>query len=131
LSGSVDDQEVLRRFRVFDGSPIGEALMNQTIVSGIGNVYKSEILFLNRVSPFATVATLTDERILALIARASELMARNVSGYRRQTRFGRDGGRLWVYGRHGKPCYECGEHIRIRRQGDLGRTTYWCPVCQE
>ena len=48
----------------------------------------------------------------------------------RQTRFGLDGARLWVYGRSGKACFTCGQRIRLSRQGDLGRTTFWCPSCQ-
>jgi endonuclease VIII len=104
--------------------------MNQTIVSGVGNVYKSEVLFLEQLNPFARVEDLTDEVLLRVVRRGAELMRRNVQGGARTTRFGLDGHRLWVYGRSGKPCLKCGTTLQMRRQGDLGRSTYWCPACQ-
>jgi len=130
LAEALDDDEILRRFRVHNARPIGEAVMDQTIVCGIGNVYKSEVLFLCRIDPFLAVQQLSDDQLRSLIQRARQLMSRNLQGYPRRTRFGLDGGRVWVYGRGGEPCLVCGTPIRIRRQGDLGRTTYWCPACQ-
>jgi len=131
LGRSFDAAEVVRRFRLHNATPIGEAVLNQSIASGVGNVYKSEVLFLTRTDPFVPVGDLTDDQIADVVDRARRLMARNLDGFARRTRFGRDGGRLWVYGRSGKPCYVCGTPIRIRRQGDQGRTTYWCPECQQ
>ena len=130
LAERVDDAEVLRRFRTHDPTPIGEAVMNQTIVAGIGNVYKSEILFLTRINPLLPVSRLSDQQILQVAQTARRWMAKNLAGYPRRTRPALDGQRLWVYGRGGKPCFECGRLIQVRRQGDLGRTTYWCPECQ-
>jgi len=130
LARRFDAPEALRRFRVHNPTPIGEALMNQSIVCGIGNVYKSEILFLSRIDPFVPIASLPDEGILALMEKARDLMSRNLEGYPRRTRFSCDRSRHWVYGRSGKPCLVCGGTIRIRRQGDQGRTTFWCPTCQ-
>lgn len=119
----------LPRFHAHDQVAIGEAVMNQRIVCGIGNVYKSELLFLERFNPFAPVSTFADEQLARLLQRARKLMARNLHGERRTTRF-RGGGRLWVYGRVGKPCLQCGTTVRMQRQGDAGRSTYWCPECQ-
>ena len=130
LGQQLDEATVLARFRVHNATPIGQAVMNQTIVCGIGNVYKSEVLFMTRVDPFAPVGRLGDETILQIVHRAAELLSRNLGGQRRRTRPSLDGQRLWVYGRNGQPCFSCGEPIRVRRQGDLGRTTYWCPKCQ-
>jgi endonuclease-8 len=131
LAGALDQPDVLKRFRRHGGVTIGQAVMDQTIVCGIGNVYKSEILFLTRINPFHEVRALSDDQIHLVIRKAVELMSRNLEGYPRQTRFGRDGGRHWVYGRQGKPCFTCGTIIRMQRQGDQGRSTYWCPTCQQ
>jgi endonuclease-8 len=130
LAEQVDDAEVLRRFRVHDRTPIGEAVMNQSIVSGIGNVYKSEVLFLTRTNPMTTVGQLSDEQLLNIAQTARQWLAKNLTGDPRRTRSALDGQRLWVYGRCGKACFVCGQRIQLRRQGDLGRTTYWCPKCQ-
>ena len=104
--------------------------MNQTVIAGIGNVYKSEVLFQLRLHPLTMVGDLSDEQILGLAAKAREMMLQNLSGQPRTTRYALDGGRFNVYGRSGKPCYDCGTKIELIRQGDLGRTTCFCPGCQ-
>ena len=129
-AGPPADDEVLARFRMCDNLPIGEAVMNQTIVSGIGNVYKSEVLFHLRLHPQTLVSNLHEEQILSFTTTARDLMQKNLSGRPRTTRYALDGGRFWAYGRSGKPCYVCGTPIQLIRQGDLGRTTYFCPTCQ-
>ena len=123
-------KEIERRFRRANSRPIGAAIMDQTIVCGIGNVYKSEVLFQCRIDPFAHVSTLDSVTLHDMLATAKKLMSRNLHGFPRKTRFGSDGVRLWVYGRQGEHCLVCGEPIQLRRQGDLGRSTYWCAVCQ-
>lgn len=130
LGAHFDLETALFRFRRCNLLPIGEAVMNQTIVCGIGNVYKSEVLFLRRLNPFLRGQQLSDDEIRDVLQTAQQLMRRNLAGSPRRTRFGRDGQRLWVYGRSGQPCLKCATPIQIRRQGDLGRTTYWCPDCQ-
>lgn len=125
-----DLRAALGRMRVHNLAPIGEAIMNQTIAAGIGNVYKSETLFLARLNPWARVGQLPDEVLLKYLSDARRLMRMNRGPGRRKTRFRDDAGRHWVYGRSGKPCYECGGLITLRRQGDAGRTTYWCAACQ-
>lgn len=130
LGDVLDVDQVIARFRTQNHKPIGEAVMNQTLCCGIGNIYKSELLFLENIDPFAPVANLDDLALADLIDLARELMQHNLQGQIRTTRVAGDGGKLWVYGRSGEACYLCGTTIQLRRQGDLGRTTYWCRECQ-
>ena len=124
-------EEAVRRFRVHNASPIGVALVNQTIVSGIGNVYKSELLFLMGLNPWGTVKELDDALLKRSLNRVAELMRENLHGRRRQTRRRTDGPGYWVYGREGERCLKCGTRIEMKRQGDAGRSTYWCRSCQD
>lgn len=126
----VDLGSALARMRVHNAAPIGEAVMNQTIAAGIGNVYKSETLFAARINPWTRVGELSDEQLLDYLRESHRLMRINRGPGRRVTRFRDDGGRHWVYGRTGQPCYVCGAPITVRRQGDAGRTTFWCAKCQ-
>ncbi|WP_254507945.1 Fpg/Nei family DNA glycosylase [Anatilimnocola floriformis] len=130
LAKPPSDEEVIARFRQGNNLPIGQAVMNQTIVSGIGNVYKSELLFSLRLHPLLLVSDMSDEQLLELTTLASELMSQNLSGRPRTTRHSLDGGRFYAYGRSGKACYTCSTPIEVIRQGDAGRTTYFCPHCQ-
>jgi endonuclease-8 len=133
-----DLEAALARLQARPEEPIGVALMRQGTVAGIGNVIKSETLFLERQAPFALVETLPPPQQRALLGRAHDLLVKNrVRGARttreegRPTRFGPGRGpRLWVYGRSGKPCLRCGTKIEMRRQGDAGRSTYFCKTCQ-
>ncbi len=120
----------IAQFRVHDAVPLGEAVMNQRIVAGIGNIYKSDLLFLMGFDPFAPVACFSDRELSAMLAKARTLLRKNLTGAPRQTRFAGDGRRLCAYGRSGQPCFECGATIQLRRQGEAGRTTCWCPNCQ-
>ena len=129
LDEALPDALFVARLRQVDALPLGVALMRQRVLSGIGNVYKSEVLFLERRDPFAPVATQEEAALEALIARARRLMRRNLVGFPRTTRK-RYQGRLWVYGRSGEPCRVCATTVRMRRQGDDGRSTYFCPACQ-
>lgn len=127
LGRTFDTDAALARLRDRDAVPLGEALLDQRAVAGIGNVYKSELAFLAGRDPWAPVRDLDDEELRGLLAGARRLLAANVRGGARSTR---PGGGLWVYGRAGRPCRRCGTLIRVRRQGELGRLTYWCPRCQ-
>ena len=130
LSPEYDPAEALRRLRDHPESTIAEALMLQSIVAGIGNVYKSEILFLEKVSPFVSVGSLDDATLERLLKRAKELMRRNLNG-RRRTRFGSSvGPPYFVYERSGQHCLKCDTKVRMLRQGNLQRSTYFCPECQ-
>lgn len=129
LDPGFDIEKAMGRFRQRDDLTIGEAVMDQTLVSGIGNVYKSETLFLEKLNPFRQVRELDNMKLRQLLTRARKLMLRNLDGHPRKTRF-EGGDRQWVYNRSGSPCPKCGATIQMQRQGDLGRSTYWCPECQ-
>jgi len=114
-----------------DNAPIVDVLLDQRIASGIGNVYKSEVLFLGGLDPRATIGSLGDGKILGLYRCASDLLGRNLSGGPRVTRRARDAaGTLWVYGRTGRPCLKCHDLIQSSRLGRGQRSTFWCPTCQ-
>jgi endonuclease VIII len=131
LGAAPDMDEAVRRLRHRDAVPLGEALLDQRSVAGIGNVIKSEALFMERLDPWAQVRAFSDEELHAVLRRAAGLLAANTGGGRRATTGRRSSGEaLWVYRRTGRPCRRCGTLIRARRQGTQARTTYWCPSCQ-
>lgn len=109
-----------------------DVLLDQRIAAGIGNVYKSEVLFIERVWPLNCLGQLDDERLIGLYHRAAVLLAANLGGGPRTTRAARDRrGHLWVYGRSDQTCLRCGA-ARIQRTvlGVQPRSTYWCIGCQ-
>lgn len=140
LADDFDAAEAERRLRERGDTPIADALLNQRVMAGIGNVYKSEVLFACRVDPFALVRTLSDEQLSCLIATARKFLRANVSeglapmstylGFRKTTGRSDPTERLWVYGRAGDPCRRCGTAVKISKQGRDARLTYWCPACQ-
>jgi endonuclease VIII len=130
LAAELDPGEILRRLRREPERAIGSALMDQEALSGIGNVYKSEVLFITKTSPFARVDDLADASLLAIVTTARELMRRNVGGRRRTTPRGRISSPYWVYGRSGEPCMRCGARIGMQRQNPLARSSYYCAECQ-
>jgi endonuclease-8 len=130
LGAEVDTGEILERLRREPERAIGSALMDQEALAGVGNVYKSEVLFITETSPFARVADLDEARLLAIVKTARDLMRRNVGGRRRTTPRGRIGPSYWVYGRSGEPCLRCGARIQMQRQNPLARSSYYCPECQ-
>src|SRR5215212_9999193 len=142
LDESYDQAEALRRLREPSraATAIGEAILDQRAVAGVGNVYKSEVLFMERVDPFAPVSSLDDEtleRVLTTAREQLEANARSDAPAGRSTTVDLKTGkrlapsRLWVYDRAGRPCHRCGTLILQESQGaELPRTTYWCPSCQ-
>lgn len=130
LGVELDTAEILRRLRREPARPIGSALLDQELLAGMGNVYKSEVLFITETSPLAPVAALDDDRLLRIVATARELMRRNVGQRRRTTPRGRVAAHHYVYARSGQPCLRCGGRIAMVRQDPLGRSTYHCPECQ-
>jgi endonuclease-8 len=110
--------------------PLGEALLDQRLVCGIGNVYKSEVLFLEGLDPWRRVLDTPGETLAAVLERARGLMLRNLGPELRRTRRGLDADRYWVYERAGSPCRRCDTTITMARQGDQGRSTYACAACQ-
>ena len=129
LKDDFDLAEARRRLRDRDDLSVGEALMLQSVTAGIGNVFKSETMFLCAVNPFLRVRDLDAVGLDRVLLKARELMSANLRGFHRTTRFAA-GSRYWVYGRRGEPCFKCGAKIQMRRQGLGARSTYWCPVCQ-
>lgn len=130
LDGAAELAEIVRAWRSRPELPIGVAVMRQHLAAGIGNVYKSEVLFLCRVNPFTLVGDLDEDTLREVAETARREMRRNLGPGPRTTRRAARGGRFWTYSRAGKPCFECGTRIRMRRQGTDGRTTYYCPSCQ-
>ena len=119
--------------------PIAEVLLDQRVLAGIGNVFKSEILFLAAIDPFTLAATLNDAQLERIVKTAREQLRANVMSSartlspafgRRTTRSLDPNAKLWVYGRGGKPCRNCGAPIQSRATGPDARLTYWCPNCQ-
>ncbi len=123
---SLVTQEFLRRSEY----PLGEAVMSQRLVSGIGNIYKSETLFVCGADPFAQVKRFTEDEIRTVLKVARDLMLSNLVRERKTTPDLPGMPNFWAYGRRGRPCLECREPIRVRRQGEAARTTYYCPTCQ-
>jgi endonuclease-8 len=112
-----DLEGMVVRIRAGGGSrALGEALLDQRSVAGIGNMWKAEALWHTELSPWIPVGELTDDQLRRVLVAAHESMR------------ARRGGQ--VYRRAGLPCRRCGGRIRSRPQGDEGRTTYWCPACQ-
>ena len=141
LAADLDVAAVTARLRERPASAIADALLDQRTASGVGNVFKSEILFVCRIDPFRPVATLSDDEARRIVETSRELLRANVitaertgapawGGSRRTTRRMDPTARLWVYGRAGKPCRNCGTAVACRTQGAHARLTYWCPRCQ-
>ena len=130
LDPDADLDEAIRRLTSEPDIPLGVAVMRQDLVSGIGNVYKSELLFLEKLDPFGPVSAVSPEQLRVLLERTRELMRRNLRGPERITTGRSDRMSKHVYGRQGEPCPVCETPIRMRRQGTGGRSTYWCPTCQ-
>jgi endonuclease-8 len=131
LGKEFDAEEALRRLRERDAEELGNALLDQRAVAGIGNVVKSETAFIERLDPWAMVGSFSREELQAALRTARRLLLANTRGGARVTTGNpRRGQELWVYGRAGRPCRRCGTRIETRRQGELLRSTYWCPRCQ-
>jgi endonuclease-8 len=141
LGKQFDRDEAIRRIVVSAARPIAMTLLDQRIVSGIGNVYKSEVLFLSGVHPdvpSSAVPLPTLERMMDI---ARGLLQDNVvdgtspriqtyRNLRQLNPASEHDESLWVYGRKGKPCRKCGTPIESKKMGLDARTTYWCPSCQ-
>jgi endonuclease-8 len=142
LSEVFDAVEVEGRLLAHSDEEIGDVLLHQEVMAGVGNVFKSEICFVAGIHPFCKVAALSLEQVRASIAVAQRLVAANVledsgdsivtyGGRKRRTTHEADPtASLWVYGRNGEPCRRCGERVRRRIQGPDARVTFWCARCQ-
>ena len=112
---------MLERLREVPDRQVGDALLDQRLVAGIGNIWRSEALWEARLSPWRTVAEVSDTELRAVLEAAHRLMAASVAGARPLRR---------VYRRTGRACGRCGSPIRAHAQGDGARIAYWCPTCQ-
>ncbi len=120
---------------------IAVVLLNQRVLAGLGNVYKSEVAFAAEVNPFRAMSTLTERELEVMAEVSGKWLKVNVldgagdgivtySGNRRTTGSSDRSERLWVYGRQGQECRRCGAVVEMRKQGEQARSTYWCPGCQ-
>ena len=142
LNPTFDPEAVKQRLLACAREEIGDVLLHQEVLAGVGNVFKSEVCFVCRVNPFCKVADLRAEDVDALIQMSQKLIAANViedsgdtmvtyRGQQRRTAHTSDpSASLWVYGRNTDSCRRCRERIRRRLQGPDARVTFWCPVCQ-
>ena len=128
LDGDVLDDIVERSHRLASTeASLGEALLDQRIAAGIGNVYKSEACFAAGVDPGTALADVPDDARRRVWAIAARQLQANLDAPERRTH----PAGLAVYGRRGQPCHRCGTPILMARQGaDPPRSTYWCPACQ-
>lgn len=123
---------------------LGELLLDQRVVAGIGNIWRCEALFVEGFNPWLPQGEITDEQLDALVSTAGGLMRAGAGIAAAPTTGSAAGerdalgaavttsrpGPRWVYKRQGRPCRRCGTLIRSRRQGVQARTAYWCPTCQ-
>jgi endonuclease-8 len=142
LRSGFDESAGARRLLAEPERELGDALLRQRILAGVGNVFKSEVCFVTGLHPFRKVATLTEAQAREIVTTACKQLAANVledsgdrivtykGAKRRTTREADPSANVWVYGRKGQPCRRCGSPIRRRLQGMDARATYWCPHCQ-
>jgi len=122
LDSPPDLDAMLARLRGEPSRAIGDALLDQRLVAGIGNLWKAESLWHARVSPWRPVGDVSDDELRAILGAAHRLMEASVEGARPLRH---------VYRRAGRACHRCGAVIRSHPQGEAARTAYWCPGCQQ
>ena len=137
LAEQFDVDEAFRRLRAPERAEvaIADALLDQRVLAGVGNVFKSEVLFVERVNPWTLVSDLDDAALRRILATSERLLRANADPRHigRVTTVGTkvaEVAQLFVYGRSGRPCFRCRTLIRSRKQGPHARVTYWCPKCQ-
>lgn len=141
FSPGFDAADAVERLAARGAMEIADALLDQRALAGVGNVFKSEVLFVTGTDPFAPVSRLDRARLARLVDTAARQLRLNVEpdlptvsgarvGPRRTTGSLDPRAPLWVYGRLGEPCRRCGTPIARRQQGPHARLTYWCPTCQ-
>ncbi|MEO7158195.1 MAG: DNA-formamidopyrimidine glycosylase family protein [Vicinamibacterales bacterium] len=141
LGREFDRDQAIGRIVASAARPIAMTLLDQRMVAGIGNVYKSEVLFLSGVHPDTPSSAVPVPTLEQMLDIARGLLQDNVidgtspriQTYRNLRQLNRASGHddsLWVYGRKGKPCRKCGTPIESKKMGLDARTTYWCPKCQ-
>jgi endonuclease-8 len=130
LSDSFDAEEAVRRLAAAPDREIGLALLDQRNLAGLGNLYRTEVLFLSGISPWTPVR---DTDLAAVVRRSVRLMRANRDHVQQSTTGSlRPGEGHWVFERAGKPCRRCGSRVLLAEQGQppRERLTYWCGRCQ-
>lgn len=137
LADDFDPSAAVARVRQHADATIADAIVDQRIAAGVGNVYRSELLFMSRVHPHTPVRDLDDAALHRLFALARDLMranllpgARSTAGTHKAARHAHGVARFWVYRRRGLPCHRCRTPIERELVGDLARSIYFCPRCQ-
>jgi endonuclease VIII len=141
LAADFDPAQSVAILRARGDLPVGEALLTQSIMAGLGNVFKSEVCFACGIHPFRRMDTLSADELSCLVNTARKFLLANVAetsgdqivtytGMRRTTGRTNSEERLWVYARRNQSCRKCGALIESRKQGEDARTTFWCPACQ-
>jgi endonuclease-8 len=126
LAEEFDEAAALRNLRAADPTRgVGDVLLDQGNVAGIGNVWKAESCFAAGVSPWRRMSEVSDAELLAILREARTLMQESVAGRGFMPKE-----RIQVFERAGLPCRRCDTLVRARGQGENNRTTYWCPSCQ-
>jgi endonuclease VIII len=141
LGAEFDPGKSAEHLRTRKDLQVGLALLTQSLMAGLGNVYKSEVCFACGINPFRRVESLSEDEVLCLVETSRKFLLANVTvtagdqittytGMRRTTGRANSEERLWVYGRRKQPCRQCGTLVESRKQGEDARTTFWCPACQ-
>lgn len=122
LAGPPDFDRMVANLRGIDQArEVGDALLDQRLVAGIGNLWKAEALWRAGVSPWRRLNETSSEELRSVLAEAARLMRRSVDSGREERA---------IYRKVGRPCPHCRTPIESRGQGDANRTAYWCPACQ-
>ena len=129
---AADLDEAVRRLATLPVPPptIGEALLDQRIACGVGNVYRCDVLFLHGLDPSTPIREITPQQLRALLEDASALLRANLTTTERTTAPQAGPGAQWVHGRGGQPCRRCSTPIEVSRLGEQARYVYRCPRCQ-
>jgi endonuclease-8 len=126
LADELDERTIVANLRAGDAAcGVGDALLEQRNVAGIGNIWKAESCFAVGVSPWRALRDVSDGELRAVLRAARSLMQESVAGRGFVPKE-----RVQVFERAGLPCRRCGTPVRARGQGEHNRTTYWCPRCQ-
>lgn len=134
MAPELDLEQIAERARSLlePEAPLVDMLLDQRVACGLGNVYKSEVLFIAQRPPHRCLAAVGDRELLELYATGRRLLLQNLGGGPRITPFADDRAeRLWVYRRWGRSCLCCLAKICYGRMGHHLRSTYWCPACQD
>lgn len=141
LGATFDREEAVRRIIASGARAIAMTLLDQRIVSGIGNIYKSEVLFLSGIHPETPSSAVSHAQLESMMDLSRGLLRDNViegsspniqtyRNLRQLSPASNHDDSVWVYGRRGKPCRKCGTPIEMKKMGLDARSTYWCPTCQ-